>query len=103
MSGSVQEKEYLQCLEELIRGTALSSANKATKNFALMYQNELSKAGCLGENNVLIMSKLGEAFMSGKLDTKLLSNAMGNKDLSEEFACMSSLRVLKALKDVEDV
>lgn len=47
-----------------------------------MYQNELSKAGCLGENNVLIMSKLGEAFMSGKLDTKLLSNAMGNKDLS---------------------
>jgi hypothetical protein len=68
-----------------------------------MYQNELSKAGCLGENNVLIMSKLGEAFMSGKLDTKLLSNAMGNKDLSEEFASMSTLRVLNALKDVEVV
>jgi hypothetical protein len=68
-----------------------------------MYQNELSKAGCLGENNVLIMSKLGEAFMSGRLDTKLLSNAMGNKDLSEEFASMSTLRVLNALKDVEVV
>jgi hypothetical protein len=41
--------------------------------------------------------------MSGKLDTKLLSNAMGNKDLSEEFASMSTLRVLNALKDVEVV
>jgi hypothetical protein len=103
MSGSVQEKEYLQCLEELIRGTSLSSANKATKNFALMYQNELLKAGCLGENNVLIMPKLGEAFLSGKLDTKLLSNAMGNKDLSEEFANMSSLRVLQALENIKVV
>lgn len=68
-----------------------------------MYQNELSKAGCLGENNVLIMSKLGEAFLSGQLDTKLLSNAMGNKDLSEEFANMSSLRVLQALDNIKVV
>ena len=93
MSGSVQEKEYLQCLEESIRGTALSSANKATKNFAYMYQHELMKAGCIGENNVLLMSKLGEAFTSGRLDIKLLSNAMGNKDLTEEFTNMSTFEV----------
>jgi len=82
MSGIVQEKDYLQCLEALIRGTALSTANKATKNFAYMYQHELIRAGCIGENNVLLMDKLGEAFTSGRLDTKLLSNAMGNKDLT---------------------
>jgi hypothetical protein len=37
LTGYVHEKDYLQTLEELIRGTALSHPNKATKNFALMY------------------------------------------------------------------
>jgi hypothetical protein len=47
MSGSVAEAEYLVTLEELVRGSTLPKPNKATKNFAKMYQNELRKTGCL--------------------------------------------------------
>lgn len=83
MKGYVHEKEYMKALEELIRGNSLNAPNKATRGFALMYQNELKQTGCLGDGNVLNMDKLGQAFMTGRLDLQLLSKALNDSDLTE--------------------
>lgn len=90
MSGQVAEADYLAVLEELIRGTTLATPNKATKGFALMYQNELRKEGCLDETRTLNMDLLGDAYLRGRLDIKLLSNVLGRSDLADEFKNMNT-------------
>ena len=59
MSGKVLEDDYLQVLEELIRGTTLGEPNRSTIKFAKLYQNEMRKAGCLDDQYALDMNSFG--------------------------------------------
>ena len=48
--------------------------------FARNYQTKLREAGCLGENDEIIIEKFEAAHLNGTLDLKNLSFAIGNRD-----------------------
>jgi hypothetical protein len=68
LRGTVPEEEYLNLLEELIRGNTLKKASKTTIMFAKMFQKMMANAGCLGENKEIINEKLSAAFEREEID-----------------------------------
>ena len=48
--------------------------------FARNYQTKLREAGCLGENDEIIMERFESAHLNGILELKNLSFAIGNRD-----------------------
>lgn len=70
-------------LEQLVRGKCLEKKNKSTELFARNYQTYLREAGCLGDQNEILMDKFEAAHLNGTLDLKKLSFAIGNQDADE--------------------
>ena len=85
LRGTVPEEEYLNLLEELIRGNTLKKASKTTVMFAKMFQKMMANAGCLGENKEIINDKLSAAFEREEIDIQLLCSALGRQSLDEKF------------------
>lgn len=75
--GTVPEDEYMQLLEELIRGNSLSEPNDTTRMFARMFQKMMNNANVLGENNEIINEKLFNAFLTDTIDIKALGCSLG--------------------------
>lgn len=75
--GQVSEEEYLEILEELVRGNSLKKPSKTTKMFAKMFQKMMENAECLGESKEIICEKLAHAFNSDLIDIQVLCSALG--------------------------
>jgi len=58
----------------------MDKKNKSTMMFARNYQTKLREAGCLGDNQEILMDKFEAAHLNGNLDLRNLSFAIGNKD-----------------------
>lgn len=80
-------------LEELVRGTSLSKANKTTRMFAQMFQKMMSMANCLGHDKEMICDKLTEAFRKDEIDIAVLCSALGRQKLD------NALRDINVYKD----
>ena len=68
LSGKCDKEEYLSLLEELVRGVSLPKPIETTKLFAVMFQKQMQRQGCLDENKAIITDKLAIAFEEGRLD-----------------------------------
>ena len=78
MIGSVQEGEYLETLEQLVRGTSIRKQDETTIQFAMMLQKMLRDADCLkADTNELNDEKFMEAMRSGAVDIQVLCSALG--------------------------
>lgn len=75
--GKVPEEEYMQLLEELIRGNSLSKPNDTTEMFARMFQKLMINAGVLGDNKEIINEKFFLAFLNDVIDIKALGCSLG--------------------------
>lgn len=58
----------------------MDKKNKSTMMFARNYQTKLREAGCLGDNQEILMDKFEAAHLNGTLDLRNLSFAIGNRD-----------------------
>lgn len=85
LSGKCHKLEYLELLEELVRGVSLPKPNPTTKLFARMFQKQMARQGCLDENEAINTDKLALAFEEGRLDIQLLCSALGRQALDESF------------------
>lgn len=83
--GSCPEQEYLQLLEEIVRGNSLDKPTKSTKMFARMFQKEMMDHGCLGANKEIINDRLAQAFEEGKINIQLLCSALGRNEIDPSF------------------
>ena len=84
--GVCPEPVYFNLLEELIRGKNLQSKSGTTELFARVYQRKLAKAGCLDENNGLVLDDYRRALETNKIDPSLLCRAFNyDQDLPDEF------------------
>ena len=90
MRGTVPEKDYLDVLEQLVRGNALKEASATTKLFAEMFQTMMEKAGCLDESRAIVDEKLADAFEREAIDIQLLCSALGRQQLDQNFLSMGS-------------
>ena len=83
--GHVSEEEYMQLLEELIRGNSLSEANETTVMFARMFQKLMINGNCLGDNNEIINERLYQAFLTDVIDIKALCCSLGKQRLDDSI------------------
>lgn len=77
--GQVSEAEYMNVLEQLVRGNSLKKANKATKMFANMFKQILANAGCLSHAGDLMSEQLMQAFIDQKIDVAVLASTLGGR------------------------
>jgi hypothetical protein len=83
--GTVPEDEYMQLLEELIRGNSLSKPNETTEMFARMFQKLMINADVLGDNKEIINERLYQAFLTDAIDIKALGCSLGRQRLDESI------------------
>ena len=52
----------------MVRGNTLNKPSKTTKMFAKMFKKMMKNAGCLGDNDEIINTRLADAFNEDKID-----------------------------------
>lgn len=67
------KQEYMQLLEQLVRGKCLDKPNEATRLFARDYSRKLREEGCLTQKDEIDVKKLRAAFDSNRIDPNKLT------------------------------
>lgn len=76
--GYVPKDEYLDVLEQLVRGSTLRKSSATTRLFAEMFQKMMANAGCLGDADEIKSDQLVAAFEREAIDIQLLCSALGS-------------------------
>lgn len=85
LQGKCPKIEYMTLLEELVRGNSLPKPNKTTRLFARMFHKQMTREGCLDEEEAIVTDKLSQAFEEDRIDIQLLCSALGRSALDENF------------------
>lgn len=86
MLGIVSESSIEDILEKLVRGTSLNEANQGTLLFAKSIIKSYKMHNCgeiVNSEKFINISKVRELFMEGTVTMQNLSDALGNKALSD--------------------